>query len=280
MTIINEDLRRRAEALTRMWGGVWDDKKQHGRKANCPINGCCDSLSITPKAGIGLALICNGCRAGDRGDDSLLTAARMAGIDCGPGNGKRAAGHRLWPAPSDSITGLKRAERRVLKFIAAQTSTEEWFEVSKRTIASACRVSERDWVMYLGRLADRSLIRIRSNEYAAKRRTQIAFLVEPVDLCIRLIDAVNIAPENEPTPPENEPTMERLQKMNPPPLENEPTMERLDVRIRSNTSHHLVIGTEMVTIEEDTEAEFGEHLQPDVSVTEMADHAKEGIGAG
>jgi hypothetical protein len=245
---INEDLRRRAEALTRMWGGVWNEATHKGRNAACPINGCGDAVSITPKAGKGILLVCNGngCRAGlAYGDDSLITAARMAGIDCGPGNGRKPSGHRLWPASSDSITGLKRAERRVLKFVAAQTSTEDWFEVSKRTIASACRVSERDSVMYLGRLAARGLIRIRSNNYACKRCTQISFLVEPVDLCRRLVDAVNSVPENEPTPSENEPTMQHLQKMNPPPCQNEPTMKHPHVRIREVRGFDLELETGM-----------------------------------
>jgi hypothetical protein len=123
----------------------------------------------------------------------------------------------------------------VLKFVAAQTSTEDWFEASKRTIAASCRVSERDSVMYLGRLADRGLLKVRSNNYAAKRRTQVQFLVDPVDLCQRL--------ENEPTSSENEPTMEQLSKMNPPPYENEPTMERQDARIREVRSFDLEFET-------------------------------------
>jgi hypothetical protein len=233
---INEDLRRRAEALTRMWGGNWNDETHKGRNASCPIHGCCDAVSITPKAGIGLALICNGCRAGDRGDDSLLTAARMAGIDCGPGNGKRPAGHRLWPASSDSITGLRRAERRVLKYCASQTSTGEWFEVSQREIVKNCGGSKRDAIPFLERLADRDLIRIRSNGYAAKRRTQIEFRVDPVDLFKRLVDDVNDGSENGVTPSENGVTMERTLKMVSPPLENGVTMERPPVRIREGTS--------------------------------------------
>jgi hypothetical protein len=116
---INEDLRRRAEALTRMWGGNWNGKTHNGRYAACSICGCY-SVAITPKAGKGVLLICNEieCRAGkQQGDDRLITAARMDGIDCGPGNGKRPGGHRLLPASSDSITGLKRAERRILKYV-------------------------------------------------------------------------------------------------------------------------------------------------------------------
>jgi hypothetical protein len=89
---INEDLRRRAEALTRMWGGSWNDKTHKGRNASCPINGCYDAVSITPSLRKGLLLICNGCRAGDKGDPSLITAARMSGIDCGPGNGRSHRG--------------------------------------------------------------------------------------------------------------------------------------------------------------------------------------------
>jgi len=247
---INEDLRRRAETLTRLWDGIWDHEKQHGRKATCPINGCGEALSITPKAGIGLALICNGCRAGDRGDDSLLTAARMEGIDCGPGNGKRPEGHRVWPAPSDSITGLKRAERRVLKYAAAQTSTGAWFDLPRRTTVAACHISDRDFIKLLERLEARGLIRVRSNEYALKRPTRIEFKVDPVDLARRLFDGVNIAPENGTTPSENGTAMERTSKMVPPPLENGTTMERLPLRIRDNTCHRSVIGTEIVTIED------------------------------
>jgi hypothetical protein len=240
---INEDLRRRAEALTRAWHGDWNDETHRGRNAGCPMCGIC-AVSVTPKSGKGILLICNDCHAGDRGDDRLITAARMAGIDCSPGYGRKSSsGGRIWPATSDSITGLKKAERRVLKFVAAQTSTGEWFEVSQREIKAACRVSTRDSVPFLERLAERGLLRIRSNNYAAKRRTQIAFLVDPIDLSKRLVesenettterlvDAVNSALENEVTPSENEVTMECALKMKSPPWENEVTVERPDVRI-------------------------------------------------
>jgi hypothetical protein len=228
-----EDVRRRAETITRAWGGDWDNEKSRGRNAACQICGCC-AVAVTPGRK-GVLLVCNEgtCRAGlGHGDDRLITAARMDGFDCGPGNGRRPAGHKLLPASSDSITGLKRAERRVLKFAAAQTSTGAPFDLARRQVVPACRISDRDFIPLLERLKARGLIRIRSNKYAAKRPTQIAFLVDPVDLSRRLIDP----PENGTTPSENGTTVERTSKMVPPPLENGTTMERPDVRTREYTS--------------------------------------------
>jgi hypothetical protein len=126
---------------------------------------------------------------------------------------------------------MKRAERRVLKYCVGQTATGEWFEISQREIVPACRISCRDMIPLLERLKARGLLRLKSNNYAAKRRTQIAFLVEPVDLSRRLIDP----PENGITPSENGITMERDEEMVSPPIENGITMERPLVRIRENT---------------------------------------------
>jgi hypothetical protein len=187
------------------------------------------------KGGKGVLLICNECRAGDRGDDSLITAARMAGFDCGPGNGKKSKGHRLFPAPSDALVGMKRAERRVLKYCASQTSTGEWLGLSRRTTVPACRISDRDFIPLLERLKARGLIQIKSNKYAAKRPTEIAFLVDPADLSRRLVDDANTARKNGTTPSENGTTMERTLKMVPPPSENGTTMEQLLVRIRESS---------------------------------------------
>jgi hypothetical protein len=203
----NTDLRQRAEALTRQWGGNWNEATHKGRDAVCQICGCY-SVAITPKAGKGVLLICNEieCRAGkERGDDRLITAARMDGFDCGPGNGSKSHWRGIHPAPSEALVGMKPAERRVLKYCASQTSTGEPFEVTQREIAKNCGGSKRDAIPYLERLKARGLIRIRSNKYAAKRPTQIAFLFDPVDLSRRLVDP----PENGVTPSENGVTMER-----------------------------------------------------------------------
>jgi hypothetical protein len=127
---------------------------------------------------------------------------------------------------------MKPAEKRVLKFIASLTAAETWFYVSQREIVPACRVSCRDMIPLLKRLAARGLIRIKSNKYACKRRTQIEFRVDRGDLCRRLVDGLNIAPENGITPSENGITMERTLKMVSPPVKNGITMERPLVRIR------------------------------------------------
>ena len=151
----------------------------------CPVCGCLN-VSITPKASV--LLICNDCGAGGKGDDQLVIAAARDGFDCGPGNGKLHR-HRLWPAPIEALADMKRAERRVLKFVASQTATGEWFGVSQREIAKNCGGSKRDAIPYLERLAARGLLRIMSNKHACKHRTQIRFLVDPADLSRRLADA-------------------------------------------------------------------------------------------
>jgi hypothetical protein len=221
----------RARGLTVTWGGEWNEATHKGRKAACPECGVFD-VSITPKAGKGVLLICNACGAGGRGDSRLVLAAARSGFECGAGNGAKPHRHRLYPAKAEALGGMKRAERRVLKFAAAQISTGEWLELSRREIVAACHISDRDAIPLLKRLEARGLIRIRSNNYAAKRRTQIAFRVDRADLCRRLVDDVNIARKNGTTSSENGTTMERAEKMVPPPVRNGTTMERPHVRIR------------------------------------------------
>jgi hypothetical protein len=75
----------RARALTLAWKGDWNEETHKGRNAGCPQCGVC-AVSITPKGGKVL-LICNECKAGDRGDNSLVVAAKLDGIECGSGNG-------------------------------------------------------------------------------------------------------------------------------------------------------------------------------------------------
>jgi hypothetical protein len=231
VTTPHNEAGQRARALTLAWGGEWNEETHRGRKATCPECGVFD-VSITPKAGKGVLLICNACHAGARGDSSLVLAATLAGFECGPGNGTKPNRYRLYPAKAEALAGMKRAERRVLKYCASQTATGEWFEVSQREIAKNCGGSKRDAIPYLERLKARGLIRIKSNGYAAKRRTQIAFLVEPVDLSRRLIDS----PENGVTPLENGVTMERAEKMVSPLTQNGVTMERPLVRIRESSA--------------------------------------------
>jgi hypothetical protein len=131
---------------------------------------------------------------------------------------------------------MKPAERRVLKFIAGKTSTGEWLAISQREIAKNCGGSKRDSIPFLERLAARGLIRIRSNNYACKRRTQIAFRVDPMDLSRRLVISVSDDEGNGVTPSENGVTMEHAEKMVSPPLQNGVTMERLHVRIRESSA--------------------------------------------
>jgi hypothetical protein len=226
----------RARSLTLAWNGDWNKDTQKGRNAACPVCGVF-AVSIPPKASKVL-LVCNECKAGKNRDNRLVIAAALAGIDCGSGGDKTSRG-KLWPAPDEAIAGLKKAEKRVLRFAVAQTSTGAWFGISKRTIAAACRVSERDAIPFLRRLADRGLIGIQSNNWANKHQTQVRFLVDPIDLGVRLVEVTmatpedeNVALKNEPTPSENEPTMDHGSKMNPPPLKNEPTMDHRHVRIR------------------------------------------------
>jgi len=160
------------------------------------------AVSAKPK---GVVMCCNECSAGKlRGDNVLLDAAVKAGFECGPGPIKRRGVPKLFPASEAALAGLKKAERRVLAFCAKQTTTREWFESSRRSIVETCHVSARDVIPLLNRLAERVLIRIRSNNYKAKRRTQIAFVVDPVDLVKRLWTAS----ENGTTPCQNGTTME------------------------------------------------------------------------
>jgi hypothetical protein len=237
VTTPNDGVGQRARALTLAWGGEWNEDTHKGRSAVCPECGVYE-IAITPKPGKGVLLICNACGAGGRGDNRLVIAAARAGFECGAGNVKTGR-HRLWPASAEALAGMKRAERRVLKYCASQTSTGGWFELSRRTIVASCRISDRDAIPLLKRLADRGLLRIKSNNYAAKRRTQIAFRVDAVDL-FRRLDAENgvtmerdeTPSENGTTPSENGTTMEHDQKMVPPPLENGTTRERPFVRIR------------------------------------------------
>jgi hypothetical protein len=144
-------------------------------------------------------MCCNGCGAGKRkGASRLLDAAAAAGFERGPGPSHRRRGDfaKLPAASEASIAGLKRAERRVLAFCSTKTMTRDWVEVSRRSIVGTCNVSARDVIPLLNRLAERGLLRVRSNNYAAKRRTQIGFLVDPRDLVMRLWTA----PENGTTP--------------------------------------------------------------------------------
>jgi DNA-binding MarR family transcriptional regulator len=235
MTTINEDVRQRGRTLTLAWGGEWNEETHKGRKSACPECGVFD-VSITPKAGKGVLLICNACSAGARGNNRLVLAAARSGFECGAGNGTKPHRHMLYPAKDEALTGMKRAERRVLKYCASQTSTGEWFELSRREIVAACHISDRDAIPVLKRLEARGLIRVKSNKYACKRRTQIAFRVDPVDLVRRLVDVVKDAQENGTTPSENGTTIERDEKMVPPTPENGTTMERPYVRIREGTS--------------------------------------------
>jgi hypothetical protein len=238
---VTNEARQRAKTLTLAWQGIWNDATQKGRKAACPECGVFD-VSITPKADRVL-LICNACEAGKRGDNTLVVHAARDGVECG--SGADAGPHRLWPASSVALDGMKRAERRVLTFVAAQTVNGDWLEVSQREIAIACRTSKRDPIPLLQRLADRGLLRVRSNNYAAKRRTQVAFMVDPADLCRRLTgngvtmeqaadDDESSASENGVTPSENGVTLEHSEKMVSPPSQSGVTMERASVRIRGS----------------------------------------------
>jgi hypothetical protein len=223
----------RARGLTAEWGGEWNDATGRARNAACPACGEY-AVSITPK-GSKLFLICNGCRAGAKGDNRLVDAARMAGYDCGPGNGRRYGG--LLPASAQAIVGLKKAERRVLKFVAAQTSTAAWFEVSQRKLVAECGGSKRDAIPILERLAERGLLRIMSNKHAAKRPTQVAFSVDPVDLCVRLADR---QPAEEPESPSGEMVSPPKKMVSPwinfqngvTPPENGVTMDRRPYVVR------------------------------------------------
>jgi hypothetical protein len=221
----------RARALTLDWRGDWNEDTQKGRNAACPLCGVFE-VSVTPRAGKVL-LICNACGAGKRGDDSLVLSAKLAGIECGAVT--KNLRHRLWPATAQALDRMRPAEKRVLKFVAAQTSTGDWLEVSQREIAAACKTSKRDPIPLLKRFQARGLLRVRSNNYACKRLTQIAFLVDPADLCRRL--------ENGVTPSENGVTMEHDEKMVSPPSQNGVTMEHPLVRIRGVLARNSCLAT-------------------------------------
>jgi hypothetical protein len=182
------ETKARAKKLTLAWGGRWKEDKACGRNAFCPIPDCgCFEVAITPKRA-GVLMCCNGCGAGKRkGDSRLLDAAAAAGFECGPGVDRRRRPDlsKLQPASESALAGLKPAEKRVLAFCAKQTRTRDWVEVSQGEIVGTCSVSCRDAIPLLDRLAARGLIRVRSNEYKLKRRTQIGFLVDPADLVRR-----------------------------------------------------------------------------------------------
>jgi hypothetical protein len=177
--------KERAKTLTIAREGNWNEERAAGRSAKCFV---CDEpdMAVTPKPK-GVVMCCNACGAGRR-DNLLLEGAIKAGFDCGPGPSHRRRGDfaKLHPASEASLAGLKPAENRVLAFCAGKTSKRDYFEVPGRSIVGECHVSWRDMTPLLKRLADRGLLRVRSNDYAAKRPTQIAFLVDPVDLVKRL----------------------------------------------------------------------------------------------
>ena len=164
------------------------------------------------------------CRAGDKGDDSLVKSAGKAGFDCGYG-GTKPNKYALHSASKQALAGLKRAEKRVLTYVAGLPLVKTvGLRLSRRAIVVTCHITERDVPLNLKRLAARGLLRIRANNYAAKRRTQVAFLVDRADLSERLGNADNSPSENDTTPSEN--SRKRAQKVTPPPLKNDTTMER------------------------------------------------------
>jgi len=179
----------RAKALTLGQGGNWNERKGAGRNAGCFACGVYDmAVSAKPK---GVVMCCNACGAGKR-DSLLLEGAIKAGFECGPGPDRRQGRPApLMPASEASLAGLKPAERRVLAFCAQKAKARDWLEVSQREIVTECGGSKRDAIPLLNRLADRGLIRVRSNGYKAKRRTQIAFVVDPLDLGRRFATMVS-----------------------------------------------------------------------------------------
>ena len=187
--------KERAKALTLARFGDWDEEKGSGRNVGCFACGEC-AMAVTAKPK-GVVMCCNGCGAGKR-DRLLFEAAVAEGFDLGAGPDRRRRGDlaKLHPASEAALAGLKKAEKRVLAFCAGKTMTRDWLPVSRRSIVGTCNVSARDVIPLLNRLAERGLLRVRSNDYAAKRTTQIAFLVDPRDLVTRLWTA----PENGTTP--------------------------------------------------------------------------------
>ena len=125
-------------------------------------------MAVTAKPVVGVVLCCNSC--GVRGKP-LFEKAVAAGFDLGPGPDRRRRPDlsKLQPASEAALARLKRAERRVLAFLSTQTRTREWFEASRRLIVETCHVSARDVIPLLKKLAERALIRIRSNNYKLKR---------------------------------------------------------------------------------------------------------------
>lgn len=182
-----------AKKLTLARHGTWDGETK-GRNASCFVCGSCQmSVTAKPKA---VVMCCNDPHCGSRGKP-LFKAALAAGFDFTPGpDRRRRPDLSLHPASESALAGLKKAEKRVLAFCAGKTMTRDWLPVSRRSIVGTCNVSARDVIPLLNRLAERGLLRVRSNDYAAKRTTQIAFLVDPRDLVTRLWTA----PENGTTP--------------------------------------------------------------------------------
>jgi hypothetical protein len=171
-----------AKKLTLARYGTWDGETK-GRNASCFVCGSCQmSVTAKPKA---VVMCCNDPHCGSRGKP-LFKAALAAGFDLTPGpDRRRRPDLSLHPASESAIAGLKKAEKRVLAFCAGKTMTRDWVEVSQGEIVGTCSVSCRDAIPLLDRLSARGLIRVRSNEYKLKRRTQIGFLVDPVDLVRR-----------------------------------------------------------------------------------------------
>ena len=180
----------------------------------------------------GVVMCCNACGAGKR-DALLLEGAIKAGFECGPGpvQRRRPDLSKLLPASEAALAELKRAEKRVLAFCAKQTASREWFEVSQREIVAECGGSKRDAIPLLNRLAERGLIRVRSNAYKAKRRTQIAFVVDPADLVRRFGTAETPPPKMVSPRPKMVSPWNGAEKWCHP-LKNGVTMERRHVRIR------------------------------------------------
>jgi hypothetical protein len=170
-----------AKKLTLARFGDWNEETGKGRNAGCFACGTYQ-MAVTPGRK-GVLLACNECHAEKRGR-LLFDAARAEGFElgAGPDRRRRRGDLSLHPASESALAGLKKAEKRVLAFCAGKTMTRDYFEVPGRSIVGACRVSWRDVIPLLNRLAERGLIRVRSNNYAAKRPTQVAFLVDPVDL--------------------------------------------------------------------------------------------------
>jgi hypothetical protein len=92
----------------------------------------------------------------------------------------------LPPADPDALAFLTPAMRRALWALLKLAKGSQWFEARQRYLTETCRVSGRDAIPPLDRLATLRLIRVRSNKYRLKRPTQVCFLVDPADLERRL----------------------------------------------------------------------------------------------